>query len=236
MTTAVIVQARVGSSRLPRKVLRSLRGRPVLDHVLARCKLIPGIDVVVCAVPDEEASSALETVAIERGVETFRGSETDVLGRYFGAAKSVNASVIMRVTSDCPLIDPDICGRILSLQKRTGSDYASNVVKRSFPRGLDCEVFTYAVLRSAASNARDNDDREHVTPWMQRADEVRREDFLSNQPSLGRLRWTLDYPEDLAFLQTLFEAMPVDDSVRMHDVVTFLDRHPEIAQINASRQ
>ena len=236
MTTAAIVQARLGSSRLPGKVLCELAGRSVLDHVLTRCKLIASADVVVCAMPDEDASNAIEEVALGRGVQTFRGSEKDVLGRYFSAAKSVDASIILRVTSDCPLIDPDICEEVLMLRKRSGADYASNVENRSFPRGLDCEAFTYAALELAEANATEPDDREHVTPWLRRTQSIRRENLSSGQSTLAAHRWTLDYSEDLAFLRALFETMPVDDNVRMKDVLEFLNRNPEIAQINACRR
>src|SRR6266436_4141693 len=126
MNTAVIVQARLGSSRLPGKVMQELAGRTALHHVLARCGEIPGADIVVCAVPDEPASTPLAAVAAQCGAKVFRGSETDVLDRYFAAARGCGADIVMRVTSDCPLIDPQICGEVLALRERAGADYATN--------------------------------------------------------------------------------------------------------------
>ncbi len=179
MVTAVIVQARMGSSRLPRKVMRMLAGRTVLRHVLTRCRAIPAADVVVCAVPDDEASAPLEAVAVECGTEIFRGPEMDVLARYLGAARAVDANIVMRVTSDCPLIDPAICGEVLALRERERADYAANNAPRSFPHGLDCEAFTTAALAESDTNTQVASDREHVTPWLRRAPHLKRANLHS---------------------------------------------------------
>src|SRR5205809_123820 len=151
MTTAVVVQARMGSSRLPGKVLLELAGKPVLAHVLSRCRDIRSADAIVCAMPDDPSSRPLESLALECGVDVFHGPENDVLGRHLGAAASVCADVVMRITSDCPLIDPDICDEVVRLRRHDNVDYASNNLPRSFPHGLDCEVFTFAALEQAAA-------------------------------------------------------------------------------------
>ena len=166
MTTVCIVQARLTSTRLPAKMMLSLGGETVIRHVLRRCKEIPGIDKVVCATPVEK-SEPLRREATALGVKVVQGSEHDVLGRYRKAALLVNADIIMRITGDCPLIDPDVCGRVLDLME-DGVDYASNVDPRGFPKGLDCEVFTMQALERAHKEADDPYDREHVGPWMQR--------------------------------------------------------------------
>ena len=126
MTLAVIVQARMGSSRCPGKVMEDLAGQPFLKHCLDRCAAIPGVDVVVCAVPDTAADDLIAVSAKSWGYEVHRGSETDVLARYAGAARQVDASAVMRVTSDCPLIDPAICGRTIEHWKDSGADYGCN--------------------------------------------------------------------------------------------------------------
>jgi spore coat polysaccharide biosynthesis protein SpsF (cytidylyltransferase family) len=161
-----IVQARMTSKRLPGKVMLSLGGEPAIRHVLRRCKEIPGIDKVVCAVPVGK-SKPIRKEALSLGVTVAQGSEHDVLGRYRKAALLVQAEIIMRITADCPLIDPEICGRVLDLME-DGIDYASNVMPRNFPKGFDCECFTYDALERAHKEADDPYDREHVTSWMQR--------------------------------------------------------------------
>lgn len=233
MTTAIIVQARIGSSRLPGKVIQDLAGRPVLEHVLRRCAAIPCADVVVCAVPDQAESEILEAIALKSGAVIFRGSELDVLSRYLGAAQSVGAQLVMRVTSDCPLIDPEICGRVLALHQQQGADYAANNMPASFPHGLDCEAMTIDALSKASEMACEVGDREHVTPWLRRAPEIRRANLSSGDPSLVRHRWTLDFPEDLAFLRSVFASLPDDSSGRMADVLGMLEQQPALSQINA---
>lgn len=236
MTTAVIVQARMGSSRLPGKVMEQIEGRTVLEHVLERCGAIKGCDKVVCAVPAADASKPLLAVARACGAEVFRGSEQDVLSRYLGAARQVGADIIMRVTSDCPLIDPDVCGAVLALRQSENADYAANNMPRSFPHGLDCEAFTTAALAEADATTRDPYDREHVTPWLRRAPHLRRANYTSGNPALEANRWTLDYPEDLAFFRAVFAALPKGSHGTMADVLGVLAAHSEIVAINAMRR
>lgn len=161
-----IVQARLTSSRLPAKVMLPLGGKPVIAHVIERCRQIPGIDTVVCAVPVDK-SIPLRRELLSLGVIVVQGSEHDVLGRYRKAALVSKADIVMRVTGDCPLIDPAICGQVLDLME-DGVDYASNVMPRGYPKGYDCECFTMEALEKAHKRADDTYDREHVTPWMQR--------------------------------------------------------------------
>ena len=234
MTTAVIVQARMGSSRLPGKVMQWIGDRTVLDHVLSRCAKIPGVDVVVCAVPNESASDDLASVARHCGAATFYGSETDVLSRYAGAARHVGAKVVMRVTSDCPLIDPDVCGEVLVLRHRAGLDYAANNSPPSFPHGLDCEAMTADALYEADSVAVGGNDREHVTPWLRRAGHIKRGNLACPVSDVAELRWTLDYPEDLEFFRQVFQRLP-NGSVGMKDVLDLLAREPVLSSINGVR-
>lgn len=162
--TGVIVQARIGSSRLPGKVLMRLGDRTVLAHVLERCLAICGIDVVCCAVPDGPADDRVAEEARRSGAEVFRGSETDVLDRYYRAAATFRLDVILRVTADCPLLDPGVCGDVLSLRSAAGADYVCNNLPPSWPHGLDCEAMTFAWLERAAHEASQPYEREHVTP------------------------------------------------------------------------
>lgn len=223
----------MGSSRLPAKVMRQIEGRTVLEEVLSRCAAIPGANCVVCAVPDRDASTPIESIARSCGVEVFRGSETDVLGRYLGAARMAKADVVMRVTSDCPLIDPDICGEVLALRVRESADYAANNLTRTFPHGLDCEAFTTAALAEADVTATEKYDREHVTPWLRRAPHLKRANLVAENPRHVDERWTLDFPEDLRFLEAVFRALPPGSPGRMGDVLAVINAHPEIRSINA---
>ena len=235
MMTAIIVQARTGSRRLPGKVLEKIGSRTVLEEVLGRCCRVPGADVVVCAIPEKSDDDALIAPAERMGAIVVRGSETDVLGRYAKAAATVGATVVMRITSDCPLVDPEICGAVLRLRAREGADYASNAIERSFPHGLDCEAFTAAALADAAAKTSDAYDREHVTPWLIRAPHLKRANLHSDDPALARLRWTLDYPEDLAFVRAVFAALPPNSPGSMADVFKVIQRNPAIVGINAIR-
>ena len=235
MRTAVIVQARTGSTRLPGKVMMPLAGHTVLEEVLCRCRTIPGIDVVVCAIPEGPRDDALIALAEGSGAVVVRGSESDVLDRYAKAAETVGANIVMRITSDCPLIDPEICGAVLRLRASEAADYASNVLEPSYPKGLDCEAFTATALAEAAARASEVSDREHVTPWLIRAPHLKRVNLLSGNPRLARMRWTLDYPEDLAFVRAVFAALPTGSPSGMPDVLAVLERQPSIAAINAAR-
>lgn len=217
--TACIVQARLGSTRLPAKVLLPLpTGRTVLEEVLHRCKRIPGVDAVVLAIPDTPENDIIEKVAphglrqVEWGIEIVRGPEHDVLARYAMAAEVVNADVIMRITSDCPLIDPKVCGRVLSAHKLDRADYASNTMSRTWPQGLDCQVFSRDLLRRADRETVGagevfnllNHDRAHVCPWMERASDVRRSSVTCDR-NRSHLRWTLDTLEDYVRIWRVFE-------------------------------
>lgn len=236
MTTAVIVQARVGSTRLPGKVLKPLGPHTVLEEVLRRCRKIPGIDVVVCAIPDGAEDAALIAPAERAGARVVRGPGDDVLARYAKAAAAVGADVVMRVTSDCPLIDPEICGEVLALRIRHEANFAANDLEPTFPHGLDCEVFTMSVLREALNSAVDPYDREHVTPWMRRADHLVRVNLRSHYPQYAGLRWTLDYPEDLAFIQAVHAALADEEAGGMASVIDALARTPALQDLNACRR
>lgn len=205
MTSAVIVQARCNSTRFPRKVLENLCGKPVLWHVLTRCQEIEGKDIVVLAVPDEPDSDALEDIAAPLGIPVIRGSESDVLSRYLKAARAVNAEFIMRITSDCPLIEPHVCSVVLDNVKRGDVDYASNVLPRTYEQGLDCEAFTRWALEMTTRDATDPYDREHVTPFMQRHPIFNRINIESGEPERASRRLVIDWPDDLERVRIVME-------------------------------
>ncbi|MDY0873065.1 UDP-2,4-diacetamido-2,4,6-trideoxy-beta-L-altropyranose hydrolase [Dongia rigui] len=231
--TAIIVQARLGSSRLPGKILQKIGGRTVLEHDIARLKSVRGADLVVIATTDKDSDTVVADAATAAGALVFRGDETDVLARYLGAARMVDADVVMRVTSDCPLIDSAICDAVLALRAATGADYAANNMPRLFPHGLDCEAFTRAALERAANEATDAYDREHVTPWLRRMPGLTRANLTGPGWPANQQRWTLDFPEDLTFFADLFAEMPLDPVPDWQAVLSYLGQHPQLVQANA---
>ena len=230
----IIVQARMASTRLPGKVLERLAGETVLAQVLRRCSAIEGADELCCAVPQGADCDAVAEEAERCGATVFRGSESDVLERYHQAAVACRADVVMRITSDCPLIDPDICGRLLRLFKGQGLDYACNNAPRGWPLGLDCEVFTAGALARAAAEATSPAEREHVTPWLRRHPGIRRASLDGPGGDLAALRWTLDTADDLAFLRAFFALLP--PAAGFEEALALYRANPEIHQPAGSPQ
>jgi spore coat polysaccharide biosynthesis protein SpsF len=236
MTLAIIVQARFGSTRLPGKILNPLGSKSALVRVLDRCARIPGADHVICAIPDTEADNAIALEAARAGYAVTRGSESDVLSRYAGAARECGADYIMRVTSDCPFIDPQICGRLVDLLHATHADYASNNMPALFPHGLECEVFPSVLLYRADRLASDAGDREHVTPWLRQNPHLHRACLVGPGQGLERLRWTLDYAEDLQFFQAVYDELgEAAATASAADLAALCLRRPDLVAINAAR-
>jgi spore coat polysaccharide biosynthesis protein SpsF len=212
-TTAIVIQARMSSTRLPGKVMLPLCGIPVIRMVAERCLCVMRADTVAIAVPLDENTEAIEHEAFEAQVDTFiRGDHHNVLSRYAFAARTLGADVIVRVTADCPFVDPDVIDDLIRLRAHHNAPYASNVHPRSWPKGLDCEVFTREILTRAEQSATSNEEREHVTPWI-----------IANSPrlnlpapmlGLSNRRWTLDTPEDYAHLTALAEGLHPDSTWR----------------------
>jgi spore coat polysaccharide biosynthesis protein SpsF len=236
MTTAAIVQARFASSRLPGKVLKPLGTRTPLAYVLERCARIPAVDVVVCAVPDRRDSDMIAVAAEACGAIVVRGDEDDVLARYRRAARAVDADVVLRVTSDCPLLDAGLAGEVLAALAAECADYACNNMPPLWPHGLDCEAFRADLLDLAAAATILPGDREHVTPWLRRNPALLRVNVDGPGGGLERQRWTLDHAEDYAFFIALWDGMGerVADAT-MAEIAAFLAAHPAIAALNAAR-
>ena len=236
MTTAVIVQARMASTRLPGKVLLEAGGTTFLDHVLTRCRTIAGADVVCCAVPDSADSDPVADAARRIGVEVFRGSHADVLDRTWRAAETLKADVVMRVTSDCPLIDPAVCAEVLRLRAREGADYACNNMPPTWPHGLDCEVVTFAWLDRSARAAMRPFEREHVTQYVRNHPDSRKANLPCPVDKVARHRWTLDTPADLAFFRALFPRLPAGRAAWDWRIpLAAVEADPALAALNAGQ-
>jgi spore coat polysaccharide biosynthesis protein SpsF len=203
MTTAIIIQARMTSSRFPGKIMRLLDGRTVLDRVLDRAEHVRGVDTVIVACPKDDASAPIYEACRARGVLYYAGSEMNVLSRYYEAAKKHGLDVIMRITSDCPFFNPVIAGEVLSRLKDGDLDYASNVYPvRTYPKGFDCEAFTFDCLEAAHLNARNDYDREHVTPWMQQTDGLMIGNMVQEN-DMSEINLCVDFPGDIERLETM---------------------------------
>jgi len=232
MQCVTIIQARRQSTRLPDKVLMPIAGVSILAHVIKRCKLIEGIDQVVCAIPNDSYNDVLADIAIEAGAAIFRGSEHDVLDRYYQAAATYKADVVMRVTADCPLLDPYVCAEAVSLVQTGFADYSATAGE--WPHGMDCEVFSFKWLEKAHKSAKLPEDREHVTLWMKGHTAIRRKTI---DPEIKGLRssnrWVVDYPEDYDFLTQLAAHVPNGElPLRWQDTVGLLDAHTSLRDIN----
>ncbi len=233
----VIVQARMGSSRLPGKVLLDLAGAPMLDRVLARCAAIPGVDEVVVATSQLPGDDPLADHVAALGLRCFRGSESDVLSRYAGAARMAEADLVMRVTSDCPLLDPAVSGRVLAaLRDADGEfDYVNNTLTPTYPRGLDTEAFTAAALYRADAEATLPRDREHVTPYLYLEPGRFRVGRVSDHRDNSHLRWTVDTQDDLDMVRALVAATG-DPMADYETLLATCSLHPEIVAMNATVQ
>lgn len=207
MSNIVIIQARMGSTRFPGKILEQLHGIKVIDHVVETARKIDLIDKVVVATSVSAQETPLLDHCEKNDIEIFQGDEHDVLSRYYHAAKAHDASRIMRLTADCPVLDPAICSQVLLMLIHDPSvDYASNVCPPTWPDGLDCEVFTFEALEKAFQQATNAIDREHVTSYMQNNRHLFKvANFSCPLPKAYKYRWTVDVPEDLVFLEKLLQ-------------------------------
>lgn len=231
MTAVMILQARMTSTRLPGKVLMPVAGRTILEWVVRASERVPGIDVVCVAVPEGEVHDPVADEARRLGAAVARGPELDVLERFRMAAAATGADEVMRVTTDCPLMDPVLCGEVLALRREAKVDYACNNEPFGYPHGLDCEAFTAEVLERAAANAIDPYDREHVTPWIKRDPGVSRAYLEGPGGERARWRWTVDHADDVRFFTAVAEALGegCNDSAQ---VIELIEGRPELLELN----
>ena len=240
MKIVAIIQARMGSTRFPGKVLKPICGKTMIFHVISRIKEAKRIHEIVVATTsskkDDRLVRKLENID---GVTVFRGSEDDVLDRYYRAAQQISAEVIIRITSDCPLIDPAIMDRMIEvyvkrITERTPVDYLSNTLVRTFPRGLDVEVFSLNALERAFHEAKKYYQREHVTPYIwQHPRKFTLECFKSNK-DLSFHRWTVDEKEDLQLIREIYRELYGEGRCfHFKEVIDLFTRRPHLYEINA---
>lgn len=231
MKTVAIIQARMGSTRLPGKVMLPLDGSHVLTHDVQRVGRADTIDEVVVATSTKTADDIVARYADRAGATVFRGSEDDVLGRMFSAATEVDAETVVRITGDCPLIDPNVIDTVVNRLATEGVDYCSNTSERTFPRGLDVGAFTYQSFKNVSEEATEPHHREHVTPYYRENDDqfnfasVTSEDVF-DQPWMqdrADLRLTLDEVDDYELLREVYEQVEYGEILPIKDAVSVID-------------
>ena len=232
MKIVAIVQARMGSTRLPGKVLRDLVGKPMIERVLERVRRADSVDEIIVATSDLRTDDPLAEWLAASHHACFRGSEQDVLARFSGTAAQAGADAIVRITADCPLIDPGVIDGVVAAFRAGHFDYASNVLpRRTFPRGLDTEIFTRTALEICAREAADASSREHVTPFIYRHPERFRLHGIEADADYSEHRWTVDTPEDFELIEKIFRARR-DSDFSWKDVLRLLAKNPEWSEIN----
>jgi spore coat polysaccharide biosynthesis protein SpsF len=232
MKLVAIVQARMGSSRLPGKALKDIHGRTMLARVVRRAGRSSLIDKLVVATTEKKADDAIVSECESLGVSVFRGSEDDVLARYYQAARGFSADCIVRITSDCPLIDPEIIDRVAQAFLDNNPDYASNTLESTYPRGLDVEVFTFGALEKAWLEASEDFQHVHVTPYIYLHPEQFKMLSVKGDEDWSCYRWTVDTKEDLDLVRAIYEKIDRDDFFSWRDVLCLFREEPSLAKIN----
>ena len=248
-----IIQGRMSASRLPGKILRDLGGQPMLGRVIERVRRARALTLVLVATTIEPSDDPVEAYCRSRGYPVFRGDMFDVLDRFYHAALQSTADVIVRITADCPVIDPVIIDLVVEEFRRSGTDFAANRLpppwKRTFPIGLDVEACTFAALECAWREADQLFQREHVMPYFYEGIPVEAFDMtktsqvvsprgfsvrlVNHMPDFGSKRWTVDTPEDLALMQQIFARFGDRDDFSWTEVLSLFEREPNLAALNA---
>jgi len=233
MNTGIIIQARMSSTRLSGKAMKKLGDREILWHVVNRCQQSKLANHVIVATSTDKSDNVIYNFCKNNNIDVYRGDLNDVLGRYYQAAKKFNLDTIVRVTGDCPLIDPDIIDASLKLFSNSKTDYVSNCLNRIFPHGLDCEVFSFDALRESFNKAAGEDEREHATLYM-----VKNKSLLPydvDREYVGDFRLTIDEENDYKLLKIIYKKFyNKKDIIDTKEVIKFLKENPDIWKINIS--
>ena len=229
---AAIVQARMGSTRLPGKTLADVAGKPMLARLVERAWRITGVERVVIATTEKPADDAILRFAADHDLPAYAGHEEDVLDRFYRAARRFGVSVVVWVTPDCPLLDPAVSSRVLAKFLEAGGvlDYVSNTQPPTFPDGLDTEVFSFPALERAWHEARLVSEREHVTAYIWKHPELFRLLNVAHEADLSDRRWTVDELPDLEFVRAIYDRL--GETFGMDDVLALVRRQPELQAIN----
>ncbi len=236
MTCAIIVQARMTSTRLPGKVLKDVQGKPLLEYLVERLRRVRLADTFAVATTCNDTDLPIVDFCRRLDVPVTRGSEFDVLARYYEAALELDAETVVRITSDCPIIDPAVIDDVIRfyLDHQEQYDYVSNALIQSYPYGMSAEVFSFRALAEAHREAVAEPEREHVTPFIYTRPQRYRIGHVSYPQNLGDHRWTVDTQEDFDLVRRIIESLyPVNPAFGLQDVLALLQEHPDWPQINA---
>ena len=228
-----IIQARMGSTRLPGKVMKKVfKDIPSLQHTIEQLKFSKNIDKIVIATSDLQEDDVIEKFVEEQNLECFRGSAENVLDRYYQCAKLFGFTGIVRITADCPLIDPYITDKVIQVFNDDELDYVPNVFPRTFPDGLETEVIAFNALEIAWKNAILPSEKEHVTPYFKNNKELFKIKNVENNTDLSHLRWTLDYQEDLELIREVIKKIQ-KRPIEMEDILELFSKEPDLPKMNS---
>ena len=230
--TSIIIQARTGSHRLPKKVLTSIERKPMIWHVINRLKKVNRVDQIILATTRKKEDERLIQIANDCGIEIFHGKANDVLDRYYNCALEFNADPIIRITADCPLIDYEIINKMLKFFKSNQFDYVCNNLPPTFPDGLDVEIFSFKSLKKSFEKAKLKSEHEHVTPFIRKNKNNFKIYNYKNKKDLSKYRFTVDEKEDLKFIRKIFTKFQPQTNIVLKDILKVLDKNPELLKIN----
>ena len=230
-----IIQARCGSTRFPRKVFADINGHPLIWHVINRLKVTETINKIIVATTVNSLDDEIEKWCIENNIYCFRGSETDVLNRYYEASKSFPSDIIVRITADDPFKEPAIIDEVVEKLINGKYDLVTNNFPPTFPEGLDCEAFWFKVLEKVEMEATSSFDREHVTQYIYHHAGIFRIGNVVSECNLSKLRWTIDNPEDYEMVKQIYANRKKDSNsiLLMDEILKILEENPEIAESNS---
>ncbi|NER37086.1 MAG: aminotransferase class III-fold pyridoxal phosphate-dependent enzyme [Oscillatoria sp. SIO1A7] len=236
MNVVAIIQARMASTRLPGKVLADIAGKPMLWHIVKRVGQAKTLSRVVVATSNNSSDDPVVELCLEAGIDFVRGSEADVLDRYYQAAKTHAADAIVRITADCALIDTQAIDRVVSVFEKSGYDYVTNTLRYTYPDGLDTEVFTFEALQQAWQEARKPSEREHVTPYIRFSGKFRIQNVEHDLDlSSYNYQWSVDEAADLEFVRQVYRHLGERPEFGMQDVLNLLEKRPELQVIQQAK-
>jgi len=229
-----ILQARMSSSRLPEKVMRPIVGKAMLAHQIERVNRAPLIDRLVVATSSDSSDEAIEILCKDLRIDCFRGSLDNVLDRFYQAAIAYRTEIVVRLTGDCPLADPEVINGAIQYYLDNDFDYVSNGLEPTFPDGLDVEVFSFEALERAWKEAELPSQKEHVTPYINANPDKFKIGHFKREPDISGLRWTVDEPRDFEFVTRVYEELfRGNPKFGTADILELLDRKPELLKINS---